>query len=120
MLEGSTDAAVALPAGGRDPQAGGHPTRNPAASPHKVTSHDSRRPTRHQLADDVAWSSWWRSVGRMPISASRPPCPQRKLPADAIQLITSQGRDWLAGKAFLTAVRLIGRLCDAREPVNSR
>ncbi len=43
--------------------------------------------------------------------------PQRRLPAHASQLITSQGHDWLASKAFLTAVRLTYRLCDSREPV---
>ena len=43
--------------------------------------------------------------------------PQRGLPAHATQLVTSQGHAWLAGKAFLTAVRRTYRPCDSREPV---
>ena len=51
------------------------------------------------------------------ISRSGAADPHRRLPADAPRLVTSQGYDWLAGKAFLTAVRLTYQLCDSREPV---
>ncbi len=32
-------------------------------------------------------------------------------------LVALRGHDWLAGKAFLTAVRPTYRLCDSREPI---